>query len=420
MLMQELLKIFVFQFFEERTYHFIPVSRLLMKGVTMNNSRYEELDSLRGLAAFAVMLSHFMLIIPASKITQLIEFGPTRLLVAGSEAVMLFFVLSGFVLSLPYHHNNNNNNIGFGTFWLKRFLRIYLPYYIAILVAIISSQCVYTGRVDLLSDWFNGPWSNDMSLSLILSHVILIGSFSNEQLDPVIWSLVYEMRISLIFPFLMILLRRFNLKMSITLAFLCSIISFLVYLLLSKPNNDFIQTMHYFSMFIIGALLAKYRKNLTSKVKGLSKRIKILWFVFGLFMYLYAKPAFALKLILGDRDPFLATIVDSWCVTLGACIIILFSLSLNTFSKFLLRKPIHFLGKISYSLYLYHCIVLFTITHLLFSKISIWVIWTLALIGSLLISSLSYFLIEKASINLGKKLTRIKVTDLGIKAENSA
>lgn len=383
----------------------------------MNSPRYQELDSLRGLAAFSVMLSHFMLIIPASIITKIIEFGPTRIFVAGSEAVVLFFILSGFVLSIPFY---NNKNIGIRTFLIKRFLRIYLPYYFAIFLAILLSQIVYKDRIDVLSDWFNSPWSNDISLSLILSHVFLIGSFPNANLDPVIWSLVHEMRVSLIFPFLMMLLYRLNLKMCICMAFLLSIISFLLYLLLSKPNNDFIQTIHYLSLFIIGAILSKYRNSLISIMQGFTKIFKILWIVFGMFMYLYAKPAYALKLILGHRDSFLATIVDSWCVTIGASIIILFSLSSNTFSKFLLRKPLYFLGKISYSLYLYHCIVLLTLTHLLYSEISIWFIWTIALLVSLIISALSYYSIEKASINLGKKLTRKKVIDLSINAENSA
>ncbi len=61
--------------------------------------RYEELDSLRGLAALSVFFSHMYLMFNESMVsTFLFEYGPFRAFIAGSEAVILFFVLSGFVL----------------------------------------------------------------------------------------------------------------------------------------------------------------------------------------------------------------------------------------------------------------------------------------------------------------------------------
>lgn len=380
--------------------------------------RYEELDSLRGIAAFSVLLGHFLLIIPDSNITKLIEFGPLRFFVASSEAVTLFFVLSGFVLTLPFY---TDRNISYLSFLYKRFLRIYLPYYVSLAFVIIATLLFYKGEIEQLSDWFNNAWKSGLNLSLILNHLLLITSFSNDQLNPVLWSLVHEMRISIIFPLIMLIVKRLEWKKSLGLSIACSVLAFSLYLLFSKPNyHDYFQTIHYVAMFIIGSLLAGKKDYLISYFRTISAKQKVLLLGFGMFLYLYAKPAFALGLILGSRDPFLATILDSWFVTFGASIIIMLSLSTEKISKVLLTKPIYFLGKISYSLYLYHCIILFSLTHLLYNKLPLSIILGSSLIVSLAFAALSYYFVEIPSIKLGKKLKNKGNKKIKNKVEASA
>ena len=67
------------------------------------SARFVELDALRGLAALIVVLHHLRLlwqgdVEPSSRILRMLL---TLLNPAGNGAVILFFVLSGFVLSLP-------------------------------------------------------------------------------------------------------------------------------------------------------------------------------------------------------------------------------------------------------------------------------------------------------------------------------
>lgn len=74
--------------------------------------RLHELDSLRGIAAFSVMLSHVFLVFPiiwnttrpaeATWWLKLFMYSPLRVAWAGHEAVVFFFVLSGFVLALLF------------------------------------------------------------------------------------------------------------------------------------------------------------------------------------------------------------------------------------------------------------------------------------------------------------------------------
>src|SRR2546430_6654006 len=71
---------------------------------------YEELDSLRGLAAITVLVGHYLnpFLVQSGpyagvgRAVQLARKTPLFGLFAGHEAVMLFFVLSGFVLSLKF------------------------------------------------------------------------------------------------------------------------------------------------------------------------------------------------------------------------------------------------------------------------------------------------------------------------------
>ncbi|GEC75563.1 hypothetical protein GCM10010213_17640 [Microbacterium maritypicum] len=80
-----------------------------------NSSRFIALDGLRGVAAVMVVVYHFLLATSlsdeylrvlsgetsSSPVVGLIANTPLRYLVMGPEAVIVFFVLSGFVLVLP-------------------------------------------------------------------------------------------------------------------------------------------------------------------------------------------------------------------------------------------------------------------------------------------------------------------------------
>ncbi|MEH7247503.1 acyltransferase family protein, partial [Neobacillus niacini] len=75
------------------------------------SNRLEELDSLRGIASLTVVIHHTLLTLPIflaahqheqinSTIVKIFTNSPLHIIWGGHEAVILFFVLSGFVLSL--------------------------------------------------------------------------------------------------------------------------------------------------------------------------------------------------------------------------------------------------------------------------------------------------------------------------------
>lgn len=370
------------------------------------NKRYEELDSLRGLAALFVVFFHIYQVIPINKLSKItFEFTPLRLFISGGESVILFFVLSGFVLALPYVNNKQSN---YSSFIIKRICRIYLPYLFALIFAIGCRELFYVGRINGMSGWINSFWTSPINIQNIKDHVLMLGTFLSK-LNPVIWSLVHEMRISIIFPFLMLILVRLDWKKGLGLSALFSVTAVMLFNVFkpSSTGTEFVASLNSTAMFIIGALIAKYKSSITNKFASLSNKIKVTAFVFGVVTYLFVHPSFAIKALLyQDISPFYRTVIDSWFVTLGAVILIIFTLNSNVMSRVLRIHFVNFLGKISYSLYLIHMVIILTMIQSLYG---LGVPISLILIGSLLISfavaSLMYFFIEKPSIVLGRMLT---------------
>jgi peptidoglycan/LPS O-acetylase OafA/YrhL len=376
------------------------------------NKRLDELDSLRGLAALSVLFFHFIGMFPETAWWFApFCYGPLRIFWAGQQAVVFFFILSGFVLSLPFLENKSP--LPYPIYAAKRILRVYPAYFFAVAIAMFFREILYTGPLPGLTNGINGLWTNPVTWGAIKSHIILIGSFRNGPPDfnPVIWSLTHEMRISLIFPALAYLVR-YKEKISLVLMVVVTALS----LVLSYVNDwnmihfppQLLQTFGYIGIFIVGALLAKHRNILLQSFSRLSRMMK--WLLFGVAVMLYTY-VFWLPPLVSMVNPGAAVLLSQRVLwetisTAGICIFILASLSARKLSSFLTAKPLRFLGAISYSLYLYHLICLMVTITLLHALMPLWLIFVIALISSFFVSILSYYLVEIPFIDLGKWLVK--------------
>src|SRR5437764_6970660 len=132
--------------------------------------RFAELDSLRGLAAFTVVINHHLNALPQVFDQTVyakdewwlaaLKYTPLHALWGGHEAVIFFFVISGFVLALPYF----KRELHYTPFILKRLSRIYLPYIVAVAVAALAAAGLARGSITALSSWFNGSWTEPLTL----------------------------------------------------------------------------------------------------------------------------------------------------------------------------------------------------------------------------------------------------------------
>lgn len=361
--------------------------------------RYDQLDSLRGIAALVVIMCHAVGM--CLTLSPVLSYTPLYLLFgAGHEAVVFFFILSGFVLSLPF---NNGVQVSYFSYLIKRIFRIYLPFAIAMSITLFLCFLLFQGGVQNYGEWLRTKWSEEVTFGVVWHQLNLFSNHETTVYNPVVWSLITEMRVSIIFPFLMLFINRFTWVGSLLLALCCSIlggINATFHLENSLgTQTSFLDSIHFTSLFIIGALLAKHHTFLTKIYLNLTKNKKWLLLLIAFFVYTYSR---SLKIL---HFPFLEVFID-WGIALGVTIIIVFSLSEPKAIHFLTKNSFTFIGKISYSLYLYHIVVLFTAAHLLYRFTNSWVTVLLSVIPIFVVSYAAWRWVELPSIKIGKLLAR--------------
>ncbi|MBE7098918.1 acyltransferase family protein [Bacillus cereus] len=368
-----------------------------LQGEHFMSKRIKELDSIRGLAALTVVFGHFCLMLPS--FPNSIKFSPLRFLWAGGEAVIVFYVLSGFVLSMALYYSKTN----YWGYLIKRFVRIYIPYYFWIIVTFVLFILFSPYEVVGLRDWFYDRWQGSITKLDIINHFVLLNNFFTENYNPVIWSLAQEMRISIVFPVLFLLFYKLNWKKTILFALSFSLISvFLNMLHIGKAEgfyNGYADTLHFTSMFMVGMLLFKHQEKLIYSYRNMKKFKKGFLIALGIILYLYS------ILIYGFSRNDTTFLLKDWGVVMGVSIFIIMVMS-NLKVKILLNKSVFvYLGEISYSIYLCHFPIMMVLFKLLYTKIPIFFLLTLCITMTLLFSIVSYHLIEKKCINWAKQRT---------------
>lgn len=149
----------------------------------------------------------------------------------------------------------------------------------------------------------------------------------------------------------------------------------------------------------MGALLAKYRSLIFHYALNMKKVVKIALLLIAIICFMYEG-------MIGEVDFLNNYILRDYVVSFGVCIVMIMSVASWTLSALLRTKVFIFLGKISYSLYLYHLVSLFSVMYLFYDKLPTILIVFLSFSLSFLLSSLGYLFIEKPCINLGRYLTR--------------
>jgi peptidoglycan/LPS O-acetylase OafA/YrhL len=236
-------------------------------------------------------------------------------------------------------------------------------------------------------------------------HVLFLGVFNTNQFDPPIWSLVHEMRISLVFPLLCAFVLRLKSKWSFVVAGGLTITAIMIEKLPFHIGPSVADSVQYVGLFVLGIFLARERGRLGAWFRRRRRFAKILIGAAFLWLYLFAGP-----LLMGATGNFLHNsllCISHWITAFGAGGLMIVSMNSASCKRVLSWRPIHFLGEVSYSLYLWHFVVILYCVHLLYGKTPLWVILCLALVLSIAVSWWSYRWIEVPSMNLGRKLSNL-------------
>ncbi|MBE1507065.1 peptidoglycan/LPS O-acetylase OafA/YrhL [Rhizobium viscosum] len=314
-----------------------------------------------------------------------VKYTPLRAFANGRPAVVLFFVLSGFVLAASFE----KQTLSYPGYLIRRFCRIYLPFATAIAFAVALFILSPSGPIEGLTEWFNASsWTAAPSSDVVAGHLTMTGRDAHIQLNNVMWSLIHELRISVLFP-LIVLLAIWNWRVTLTALACLWLLSEAVGRLTPEGSilASILDTAGYILLFAVGAICF-YHRQLLASIAGRAP----VWAVAITALVLMAIPAGApaSELLYG-----LASVA-----LIGAAI------GHKNAQSFFTSAPLLWLGTISYSLYLFHLpIVLFTLRHW-YGVVDNRFLVVGIIASSLAAAQLAYWLVEKPSDQLGRVLSR--------------
>ncbi len=361
--------------------------------------RFDELDSLRGLAAMAVFFEHASGCLGIENtdtafrnnpLVFLVVHSPLHAFWGGHEAVILFFVLSGFVLSLPWLRGEPVNYTAFA---YKRICRIWIPYIVAAIAALSLRATLYTKHLPGMSSFFYNAWTGHLTATKLMNIASLVGYFGAEIFDLATWSLVHEMRISLAFPLIMLAVGLRSWKHVLAGAFFLSLAAGAIRKITHPAlSTDGWHTIHYAAFFVIGYLLAANMSRIRTALPSGP-------LVFGAGVCVYTYSYWFFPRVLALHLPH----INDWFIAVGSALLIVAALSGGAFPQILRHSSTVWLGRVSYSLYLYHAPVMLSLIYA-FSDVMqpVWSV-VLALPVTLVVSAAAYRWVELPAIGLARR-----------------
>ncbi|MEP7373398.1 MAG: acyltransferase [Chitinophagaceae bacterium] len=368
---------------------------------------FEILDSIRGIAALVVVIAHcrgtlwigggeFAKMFPRNtwSFGDYLVFGISMFTRLSVEFVIVFFILSGFSIA---HSLSANKSIK--DFYLRRLIRIYPPY----VMALIWAAVVFVITRYWHPNWYDGslskfafirttPMNNFFEPGVILRNLFYMPD-ENGFIAP-FWSLTYEVIFYFLAPFLF---RKVNLYVVISvLLFLSS--QFFPGLIssLSLPKYFYNFFFVYNIYFSLGAGLYSKFDIVKSYFEKVQKRTLLAIVFFALAMTYFFNIYFAV-----------GTVYSFLSAALLGVFLIIFFLKYQVQIPWLIN-----IGKFSYTLYIVHypSVYLYLgIYHLIFRPdvpyILNYFVWIPAVFFCLGIAYVHYTLVESKTKNI---LTRLR------------
>jgi peptidoglycan/LPS O-acetylase OafA/YrhL len=353
-----------------------------------------QLDGLRAIAIGLVIFSHYTdVILPLAGFDHFL----------GAAGVTLFFVLSGFLITLILIGNRENQDQSNGfilkQFYIRRFLRIFPLYYLVILLGVL----------------FNIPTSREHILALVTytPNWLLGTESSNLRFFSHLWSLGVEEQFYIFFPLLFLLVSKKHIKTLFISLVIFAVVSRVAVIFLEYHLNQVDQTNWVahrttpccLDPFGIGAMLAFLKFYYPEKTREWLKKsiwpvLSMLFLGIACFLWMADQhnPAISISNIIVNRT--LISLASFWIIGVAG-----FSDFKGLQGKFLENRMIVYIGKISYGIYVYHFIIPhFFTSYAPFNSNALNIITSriLYVVVTLLIASTSWFLFEKPINDLKK------------------
>lgn len=323
-------------------------------------------DALRGIAALAVVADHI-----GFESSSAFRFVDEHFVDVGQLAVIVFFLCSGFVIPATAESGSLTG------FWIKRFFRLFPLFWVSVGIAGVLAWTGVSENGHLgARDW--------------LANLTMVpGAFGGKSALPVFWTLAYEIVFYLLITGLVVL--RLN-YLSVELSLLASGATVLLTLAHPMSSGGRVNAAPFWmATILVGTVLYRWY---TGAVRGRTAAICIT-------AALTAGTVLLVRNLWGHEAPSGMTLSRFWPLLVawfGGYVLCLGFYLLRTRQ---LRSLVA-LGTISYSVYLLHPIVLVVmpLPHQPLLEMIV------GLAATVVVSWVSYRLIEKPTLELGRRVSR--------------
>lgn len=370
---------------------------------TTTSSRNLNADGLRGLASLSVVFAHYIAAFSPSLLAksfpslfekeaiggllyQIADSPLISLFYNGQYAVLIFFILSGYVLTAPFYSSSSNvKDILQRRIW-GRYFRLNIPIFATIIISfyLYQAELYFNDEVAMQIDngwllkYFSAEYGLVDALKIGLLNGILDG---NGELNPPLWTIKVE--------------------------FLGSLILMSIYLMFEKRHYlvlGFVVLMIYFYSGIWAIYYAAIFSGAT--INAVNVRPNVNYILLGLGLYF---GSFQNGSIFYEFLPQQITNPRLLYNFLGAYLLT-FVVIKGVGKGFLQAQAVQFLGKISYSLYIIHFLVLSSLASYLYLRVD-FVGWSILFHVSLyflmciVVAYLFSMLIDKPSMKISKRIS---------------
>lgn len=360
-----------------------------------SSGRLRSLDGVRGVASVVVVLYHVSLLarpFATGRISgpawDIATETPLKLLFAGTEAVQVFFVLSGLVVALPLLRGGT----GWPGFFAARFVRLYLPVWGALLFA--SALILLIPRDP--SSVSSGEWiANANATSVDPLHLLTEATLTPASYDLVntLWSLRWELIFTLLLPVgvvLAVVLR----KWAVPLAAASSVV-----MVLGRVAG--LDAAVYLPAFFIGTLIAVRLDDLRAWADARPRRLQ--WAALTTISALLLVASWISRPIVVSSSTLGQAL---WGLSgIGAAGLIIAAIGSPLARRLLEVPPVLWLGRVSFSLYLVHAPILATLAFA-FGDDHWWLVGIVGIPLSLLVAAGFFLVVEQPSHGLARRVGR--------------
>eukprot|EP00388_Colpodella_angusta_P012414 GDKJ01031493.1.p2 GENE.GDKJ01031493.1~~GDKJ01031493.1.p2 ORF type:complete len:369 (-),score=-9.89 GDKJ01031493.1:51-1157(-) len=368
----------------------------------MSKIYFPNLNGLRTIAAFLVVIHHveqFKKILGRPN-----YFDNPFIKITGKTGVILFFVLSGFLITyLLIKEKQVTKTISIPDFYKRRVLRIWPLYFLLIVISFFILPRIPFFNIGEASALVADNFSIKILFFVLFMPNLALGLFPPVPYASQAWSIGYEEQFYLFWPW--IVKFRQNLKVIIislvSLFYLSSILAFTVFREM-LADHDLLKVAEIFYDFpaydslLIGGLLAYLSLY----------RISFFHFFFKKYVQLFLYAATFSAIAFGLKVPYVNNLFYALMFAL-----IIANLALNPNSIISLENRVfNYLGKISYGVYMYHSIAIVLVLKVLprLDLDNLFLEYLLSALITTAIATLSFEFFENEFIKRKIKFSKLK------------